>query len=110
MLRVLGMTAGLAVSILLLLRIFPEVRLREVVATVSRPILAAGAMAAALTWGLGGIALPVLAGLVLKVLVGALAYAVALAVLWLLVGRPPGAERYLVEKIGAILGRTGLAK
>ncbi|GAA4404834.1 lipopolysaccharide biosynthesis protein [Quisquiliibacterium transsilvanicum] len=110
MLRVLCMAAGLGLSILLLLRTFPEVRLREVLATVSRPILAAGAMAAALTWGLGGVALPPLVALALKVAVGALAYAAALALLWFLVGRPPGAERYLVEKVESILGRKGLAK
>ena len=110
MLRVLCMAAGLGVSILLLLRTFPEVRLWEVLATVSRPILAAGAMAAALIWGLGGVVLPPLAALALKVAVGALAYAAALAFLWFVVGRPPGAERYLVEKIESALGRKGLAK
>jgi O-antigen/teichoic acid export membrane protein len=110
MLRVLCMAAGLGLSILLLLRTFPEVRLWEIVATVSRPVLAAGAMAAALLWGLGGVALPPLVALALKVSVGALAYAAVLVLLWLLVGRPPGAERYLVEKIESILGRKGLAK
>lgn len=109
LLRVFCMTAGLGVSILLLLRTFPQVRLGEVAATVGRPILASGVMAATLVWGLGGIALPPLAALGLKITGGALAYAATLILLWFLVGRPHGAERYVVEKLVATFGRKGVA-
>lgn len=82
-------------------RSLPGLRLRDLGASVARPVLASGVMAAAVvaTTSLNVEALPLLAALAVKIGVGAVTYAAILALLWRLAGRPRGAESYLLDKL-----------
>ena len=75
----------------------------EMVRNVVRPIVAAVAMAAALIafhhWSHIGVPLSAAAELSFKIVLGALVYASALILLWLAIGRPPGAERWLLNQV-----------
>jgi hypothetical protein len=53
-------------------------------------------------------ALPVILDLLDRAGIGAVVYAVALMALWLLVGRPDGAERYLLRILGKLGGKLRL--
>lgn len=101
-LRLVCMAASL-LGLVWLLRTFREVRLREIVATVNRPILAVLAMAAALYWIDGAVTLGHPAMLVLKIAAGMTIYSIAVFVLWQLAGRPKGAERYVLDMAGSVL-------
>jgi PST family polysaccharide transporter len=82
----------------------------RVLGVIWRTLAAAGVMAATLTVGrevLGARPDSALARLLVEVPVGALAYAVTLAGLWLLSGRPAGPERAFVELVRSRLpGRS----
>lgn len=97
-LRLLTVTAGLAAAIWLLLRLLPELRLAEIAATVTRPLLASALMAGllSLVGDMGG--LPATRLLALKVSLGAAIYLAAVALMWLAAGRPAGVESYLLER------------
>jgi hypothetical protein len=86
----------------LVLHYFKPVRLHELLRSVVRPLLAAGAMAAGLLlldahWG--SIAVQII--LPVKILTGASIYCAAIALQWLAAGQPEGAEadvlRYLLR-------------
>jgi len=89
---------GLVVSIWLLRRALPAVRLRDLWGTSSRPLIAALVMAAVVV-GTGRMLAqaPMSLLLIVEVAVGALVYAAAVLSLWALSGRPDGAESYLLK-------------
>jgi len=68
-------------------------------ASVWRPCVAAGAMALVLLGAPLVVDASVLLTLLLKTVAGAAVYALALLALWLAVGKPPGAEAYLLSKL-----------
>lgn len=84
----------------LLVRVFAPLRLAELLRGVLRPLIGAACMAAVLLWlqsQWSDAALPAL--LLAKVLVGACVYSTAVALLWHLAGRPPGAEAYVLAHL-----------
>jgi O-antigen/teichoic acid export membrane protein len=90
-----------------------EVRARQVVAALWRPVTASAAMAAALLPA--GLAWtpspdPTTMGLILDLgtrsLTGAAVYLITMTALWFLVGRPSGAERHILTMIRKRLRRT----
>ena len=95
---------GLAVSLPMLLRRL-DIRAREFAARLWRPAAASAAMAVAVVRLLEWIgnatssvqAVPVLAAAVAG---GVLVYVTGIGLLWFLAGRPPGAERTLIVRIG----------
>jgi O-antigen/teichoic acid export membrane protein len=99
-LRLVTVIAGLSAALWLLLRLLPELRFREVAATVARPLLAAGLMAGLLSLlgDMGGLQAAWL--LPLKVSLGALIYVGSIALMWLAAGRPAGVESYLLDRFG----------
>lgn len=101
----LAVTAAFTLAFLVLvLHEVPSLRARELLAVVWRPLAAAGAMAALLPLlPLSG--WPLLPALLLRCAGGACIYTLALLALWLLAGRPRGAEAYVLDKLGALLGR-----
>lgn len=109
-LRVTCMTMTLVLTIWFLRKTFPEVRLFEIVMTISRPIGGVIAMAAVLRWGLASLAFPAVAALMVKVTVGAITYTIAIVALWLLAGRPVGAERYLADTVRSTLKARGILR
>lgn len=92
------------VFVWLLLRIFAQLSLGDVVRGVHRPMLATGAMAAGLvlldnTWASPALHYALLA----KIAIGALLYCAAVLLLWRAAGQPAGAESFLLEKARALL-------
>jgi O-antigen/teichoic acid export membrane protein len=79
----------------------PTLRVAEAIASIARPLIAAGVMSAAvlaverIDFG----ASPVLVVLLIKIAVGAIAYVGSVLLAWRLAGRPAGAESYLLEKV-----------
>ena len=91
-------TLGLIALVTLLLRELKGLRFREIVASISRPLIAVSIMALCVIFvarasGLDGWWL-----LTAKILVGAAAYSMSILALWLISGRRSGAESYLLEK------------
>jgi hypothetical protein len=83
-------------------------------AVVARPVSAALIMAAAVRWMLPewspamGWAESV-AWMVAGVALGVFAYVLAASLLWLGAGRPPGAERVVLDRLRDVLARRGAA-
>lgn len=99
-LRAIFLVVVLAVFLFRIKAALPDLRLRDIAASVGRPVLAVVVMAACVL-ALGRIGWSTLTGaLVAKVAVGALTYGITLGGLWWLTGRPVGAESYLLEKAG----------
>jgi O-antigen/teichoic acid export membrane protein len=90
----------------LLLQQFEPLRLRDMLASIARPVAGVLVMSACVM-GIGQ-ALDLQGPLLLtaKILVGALSYALAVAGLWRLRGRPAGAEAYLLGKLKGLRGRA----
>lgn len=78
----------------------PQIRIRDYVKAGWRPIVGAIGMALVLEWLALPSQHPLLVQLVVKAGVGATVYGSIVMLLWILAGRPAGAERYLLEKIG----------
>jgi O-antigen/teichoic acid export membrane protein len=93
----------------LLIRKLPVLGFREIAAVSLRPLLAAGLMALAIE----NLPLPDGTGLVIalaaKVLVGVTVYLCCVAILWIVSGKPAGAETYIAEKTRGIW-RPALAR
>ena len=83
---------------MLLLRELKGLRFRDIVASISRPLIAVSIMALCVIFVAR---VPDLDGwwlLITKILVGAATYSVSILALWLVSGRRSGAESYLLEK------------
>ena len=65
-----------------------------------RPALGCSAMIAVLLAIENTMLLPAPLMLAVKVAAGVIVYSAVVWVLWFIIGRPDGAERYLIEKIG----------
>ncbi|MCB1722102.1 MAG: lipopolysaccharide biosynthesis protein [Chromatiaceae bacterium] len=97
-------------TIAMLMRAVPELRAREVAASVARPLLGAASMAAVLQ--LSGSYLPTetLWSLFAKVLLGGAVYVASVLSLWLIVGRPESAEAYILKQITYLIGSRARAR
>ena len=91
-------TLGLIALIVLLLHYLKGLRLGEIVSSVSRPLTAVAVMALCVMFVAGATNLDGWWLLIAKILVGATAYSSSIFTLWLISGRRPGAESYLMEK------------
>ncbi|HKJ74419.1 MAG TPA: oligosaccharide flippase family protein [Alphaproteobacteria bacterium] len=78
---------------------------RSYFGAIIRPVLAAAAMVAVLQYVGGAEQWNVLAALLLKVGIGGTVYAGVILALWLMAGRPDGAERFLIDKAASMLTR-----
>jgi len=96
--RVLVVLAGLSLAILLLMQSLKALTLRAVLQTIARPIMATTVMAIALVWLGSKLSLSPLLNLIAKVGCGAVVYSITLVLLWLVWGKPQGAESFLLEK------------
>jgi O-antigen/teichoic acid export membrane protein len=84
-----------------------EIPLRELLAVLWRPALAALAMYALVQWTIIEVAaLNVAIQLPIAVVVGALAYILVVTLLWALAGRPEGPEAVLFRRAAAVLRRA----
>ncbi len=103
----LALTAvGFAIFVGLLLHQMQDLTLREVLTSVVRPVIAVVAMSACVH-AAAVAALPPVALLAVKIVVGAVAYGLAILLLWQLAGRPAGAESYLLGKLAEARRRGG---
>jgi O-antigen/teichoic acid export membrane protein len=101
----LAVTAiGTVCFLAVVLRQVRTLRARDIFAVTWRPFAAAAVMAAAVSPDSLN-ALPALAALVLKCLIGAVAYSATLLVLWTLSGRPGGGESYALAKVAHLVRR-----
>jgi len=104
--RVLTVLAGLSLTIWMLMRALENVRLLEVLFIIIRPLFGAGAMAIIVIFcGEMMSGLPTLSVLVVKIGIGLVAYPTTVMTAWWIMGRPEGAETYLVNKAMLILRR-----
>lgn len=94
-----------SLSYYILVRFVPTVSILAMLKGVIRPALACAAMGAVLAWLSGAVSLAPGWMLLLKVGAGAVTYCSVVLGLWLLSGRPDGAEQYLLDKLGR-KGRT----
>lgn len=98
-LRLAVSAAGFLVFVVFLLRHLETVSLKDVIASILRPLLAVAVMVLCVI-AVDRIAPLTPAALLLaKVLAGAASYAAAISLLWRLSGRRAGAEAYLLEKL-----------
>lgn len=104
-LRLLSSLAGLLMTFGLLKRILSVVTLGDVSRTVYRPLLAAGAMAIALTQLSAQFDINPAVMLFAKIGVGAVVYLSVIAAAWWAAGKPQGAETYLLSHLSGITGR-----
>ena len=91
-------TLGLIALIVLLLHELEGLRFGEIVASISRPLIAVSIMALCVILVTSVTMLDGWWLLITKVLIGAAAYFLSILALWLISGRRPGAESYLLEK------------
>ena len=91
-------TVGLIALTVLLLRHLEGLRFGEIVSSISRPLIAVSIMALCVILVTSATRLDGWWLLITKILVGAAAYFLSILALWLISGRRPGAESYLMEK------------
>lgn len=108
-LRVAMAAIGLISFSIFLSRELSGLRVREMAASVLRPTLGAAAMYAVLTILDPHLVFSVGPQLLLKTTLGAVIYSTTALALWILAGRPEGAESYLLEKLSPI-ARSQLSK
>ncbi len=96
---------GLWILLWMLVAWIPTLRPTEVIANSIRPLLAASAMALALTYLSPLLTWPEAAILICKIAVGGFVYITTIGLLWWLAGRPRGAESYALEKAAEIAGK-----
>ncbi len=104
-LRLAVAAAGIGLSLWLILRALPSVRIGELAAASIRPLAAAAVMTFAVTaLGQAEELGPALL-LVAKIGLGLLTYPAAVLALWWLAGRPAGAESWLLERLHTLRRR-----
>ena len=108
--RLVAVVASLGVALFMLMRVLPNVGLYEMVKNVTRPLLAAIVMGCAIHAVTLVAPMAPAFKLVVMILVGVASYTITVLVAWMLLGRPQGAESYLVEKIANVLHKRRLAK
>ncbi len=96
--RLVAIVLTFGVSFYILLKHLPTMSVGLLLKGVARPTLGCAAMALALS-ATGRLALPPWPMLALKVAVGGVVYCGVVWLLWLAVGRPEGAESYVLSKI-----------
>lgn len=104
--RVSSSAAGLGLTLWFLLRTFPAVHLRDILAIVHRPVLAATLMGLILsgTQAFWAAEMPVVR-LILDVALGVASYVSVLLLLWYLARRPDGAEHYALRQLMTVYRR-----
>ena len=109
-LRLACVAVGLLVALVMLMRTMRNVSLFDMLRNVVRPLLAAAVMAGVIH-AIAPIApsAPALR-LVTMIVAGGVGYTLTVLAAWTLVGRPQGAESYLIEKIANVLNKRRLAK
>lgn len=98
--RMVAITLTFFFSYYILTRYLPSVSIKLMLKGIVRPVLGCAAMIGALSAVDLAVALPVALLLALKVAVGVLVYCAVVMALWLLAGRPDGAEQYFIDKLG----------
>ncbi|HEX4889023.1 MAG TPA: polysaccharide biosynthesis C-terminal domain-containing protein, partial [Alphaproteobacteria bacterium] len=101
-------TVSLALPVALIcIRIIVPVRFLDMLNVFWRPIIAVAVMALTLTYLLPpGMDLPAAARLILRIIAGGLVYAAVLNLLWLVCGKPPGAENAFWKFVSNRLDRN----
>ncbi len=102
-LRVATVMFATLVTLWLAICAVSSLRWADIAGALWRPVLATMAMALAVGLLDDGIAISPFLLLLAKVAIGAAVYGAGIGLLWLAAGRPDGAERWLVDKLGAYL-------
>lgn len=100
---------GLALTLWLLKGALTNLTLRDIFSTISRPVLAAVTMAGALYLVDQHLTFHVLPMLTIKILLGSTSYTLMVLLLWILAGRPIGAEAYALTKATKLIKRRNPA-
>lgn len=105
-LRLTTVFLGLTLSLALLMSTLRNVRLRDILAAVFRPILASVLMAAALLQFDDFLSISPLGLLLIKISTGAFIYVVSVVTIWCVVRQPIGAETYIIGKAKELRNRA----
>ena len=98
--RFLSIALTFTLSYYILTRYVPTISIFRMLKGIIRPALGCSAMIAALLAIENAMLLPAPLMFAVKVAVGIMVYSAVIWILWCISGRPYGAERYLIEKIG----------
>lgn len=110
-LRLLVSAVSLVIFSWLLLRLFAPLRLSELGRGIVRPLIAVGAMALCIqTLGAVWTVPALLPSLIVKMLLGALVYTTVIVALWWAMGKPDGAESFLLANIKKFFGKGPVAE
>lgn len=107
-LRLLIILSCLALSLWLVTRHLKNVHIKEIAATITRPLLGASAMGVVLYFGAALISLPLIVTLLIKIVAGIVTYVSSVMFMWWISGKPAGTETYLIQKVSTTI--TGLRK
>jgi O-antigen/teichoic acid export membrane protein len=99
-----GAFGGIGLLLWLLVRALPGLHFRDVFASSVRPILGGAGMAAVLYF-LPVTGLPLAITLAVQIAVGAVAYTGLVWAMWSAMGRPDGAESYLLRGAASVIAR-----
>ena len=100
--RVVSVIIGLFVVLALVLRAMSNVTLIEILRSVSRPLIATMLMAASIVWLDSEMLLSPFLSILTNTIFGAVIYCVSLITIWIIFGRPAGAESYVLNKLLAL--------
>ena len=91
--------ATVVLALWLVINAISNLTVQDILKTIMRPFAGAIAMSATLIWIFQDSTLPVIFALIGKILIGISAYSTTVIALWLIQGRPSGAESYVIDKV-----------
>ena len=97
--RVVAVIAGAITALSILLACLPNISLFDIGATTVRPAVATALMGFLIVQLDAFVGNASLLSLMVKIACGATVYALAIMLMWLAVGKPAGAEQYILDKI-----------
>ena len=97
--------SGLLLSLFMMIHMLKLIGYLDILRVVARPFLGVLAMTAAIVLLGDFVRAPLAMALVIKVLAGAVVYPATVLLMWLLAGKPQGAEAYLLEKASGVWKR-----
>lgn len=102
-LRMIAVLLGLFLSIWILIHTLSNLRLNEILSVMVRPLIGAAVMAIVVIFVEKEVIFSTPIMLIIKIVVGIFIYSSAIILMWLAIGKPKGAESYLLDKLFRVL-------
>lgn len=101
--RLATSVTAVILALWLVLHAIENLKIRDILATIARPLFGAMAMSTALLLVFDGTTLPLSYALTGKISLGFIVYSTTVLLIWLAQGKPAGAESYALEKTGFLI-------